>query len=87
MKPSCPTAKSCWWREHEVWILVLFVSVGYFTQLGSLTIRGEESRRICIAEEMLATGDWIVPREQGQVFADPTAAELVAGRSDLVDRR
>jgi 4-amino-4-deoxy-L-arabinose transferase-like glycosyltransferase len=37
----------------------------YFIRIDDLTIRGEESRRATVAMEMLATGDWIVPRQQG----------------------
>jgi 4-amino-4-deoxy-L-arabinose transferase-like glycosyltransferase len=33
-------------------------------------MRGEETRWATGAREMLATGDWIVPRQQGQVFAE-----------------
>ena len=42
----------------------------YFTRLTDLTIRGEESRWARVAQEMLDTGDWIVPRQQGEPFPD-----------------
>lgn len=42
----------------------------YLTHLGSLELRGEEARRILPAQEMLETGDWIVPRIAGEVYAN-----------------
>lgn len=48
--------------------IVLLVVLVYFVRLDDLTIRGEESRRATVAMEMLATGDWIVPRQQGDPF-------------------
>ncbi|HEX4149061.1 MAG TPA: glycosyltransferase family 39 protein, partial [Pirellulales bacterium] len=59
-----------WWRDTEVWLLVLLVVGVYFVRLPALSIRGEESRRIRIACEMLETGDWIVPRQQGEVMPE-----------------
>ena len=53
------------WLEIEVWLLVLLVAVTYFSRLTTLSLRGEESRRARVAVEMLETGDWIVPRQQG----------------------
>lgn len=64
-----PTAAR-WWRESEVWLLVLVVAGIYFVRLPALSIRGEESRRIRVACEMLETGDWIVPRQQGEVMPE-----------------
>jgi 4-amino-4-deoxy-L-arabinose transferase-like glycosyltransferase len=48
--------------------VVLLVVLIYVVRLDDLTIRGEESRRATVAMEMLATGDWIVPRQQGDPF-------------------
>lgn len=53
------------WLEIEVWVLVLLVGVVYFSRLTTPSLRGEESRRARVAVEMLETGDWIVPRQQG----------------------
>lgn len=51
--------------------LVLLAWCGlYAARLTTLTIRGEESRRARVAYEMLETGDWFVPRQQGIPFAD-----------------
>ena len=61
-----------WWLEPELALLLLFVLGAYFTRMTDLTIRGEESRRGLIAREMLTTGDWIVPRCQGEpLFSRP----------------
>lgn len=75
-----------WWRETEVWLLVLVVVGIYFVRLPALSIRGEESRRIRIACEMLETGDWIVPRQQGQVLPErpPLANWAIAAAVVLV---
>jgi 4-amino-4-deoxy-L-arabinose transferase-like glycosyltransferase len=47
--------------------LVLIVAMAYFFQLTKLPIRGEESRRANIAREMIEGGDWIIPRQQGEL--------------------
>jgi len=54
-----------WWCEPEVAILIVLVAAAYFVRLGDLTLRGEEMRRALIGYEMMETGDWIVPRVQG----------------------
>lgn len=53
------------WLELEVWLLVLLVGLIYFSRLTTVSIRGEESRRALAAIEMLETGEWIVPTQQG----------------------
>jgi 4-amino-4-deoxy-L-arabinose transferase-like glycosyltransferase len=59
-----------WWLEPQAGWLLLLVAGIYFSRISTLTIRGEESRRARVAIEMLETGDWIVPREQGRLFPD-----------------
>jgi len=93
---SPPPADSCrvrpWWREWEVAALVVFVLAVYFSRLTTLTIRGEESRRAMVACQMLETGDWIVPRQQHQLyFSRPPLGSwpiavlgLIRGQVDLV---
>lgn len=58
------------WFELEIVVLVLLVSAAFFTRLSALPIRGDESNWAVVAEEMLATGDWVVPRRQGEPFPD-----------------
>jgi 4-amino-4-deoxy-L-arabinose transferase-like glycosyltransferase len=57
-----------WWHEGEVLLLAALVVATYFLRIGDLSIRGEESRWATVAREMIRTGDWIVPRQQGEPF-------------------
>ncbi len=59
-----------WFFEPEAILLLLLVLGVYFTRLTSVSIRGEEPRWATVAREMVWSGDWIVPRQQGLVFAD-----------------
>lgn len=56
--------------EPQAVLLALVVVGIYFTRIGDLTLRGEETRRARVAIEMIETGDWVVPREQGRLFPD-----------------
>ena len=58
------------WAEWEFWAVLLVVGAIYFGRLTTLPVCGEESRWASSAREMIATGDWIVPRQQGQLFAE-----------------
>jgi 4-amino-4-deoxy-L-arabinose transferase-like glycosyltransferase len=58
------------WLEWEVAALVLLVAVAYFTRLTALPVCGEESRWATAAREMIARGDFIVPRQQGTLFPE-----------------
>ena len=61
-----------WWRERELWLLLLLLTGMYLTNLDGITIRGEESRRGRIAWEMLQSGNWVVPTMQDRpVFYRP----------------
>ncbi len=61
-------ARRGWWLEPEAALLILLVLAAYFTRAQVLPLRGEEPTRAQIAQEMVQTGDWIVPREQGEPF-------------------
>ena len=58
------------WREHEFTCLLVLVALVFLPRLAEQTIRGEESRWATVAQHMLATGDYIVPRQQGLPFPD-----------------
>ncbi len=62
--------RTSWWREWEVAALLVLVGLTYFTRLGALPVCGEESRWATAAREMMASGDFIVPRQQGTVFPE-----------------
>jgi 4-amino-4-deoxy-L-arabinose transferase-like glycosyltransferase len=89
---SEPTARSGWRLDWQLAALVLLVAVAYFTRLAVLPVCGEESRWASAAREMIATGDWIVPRQQGTIFPERpplgswamALVGLVRGEVDLV---
>lgn len=51
-------------------LVVVIVAIIYAARLTAQPLVGEETRWATAAREMLATGDWLVPRQQGQVFAE-----------------
>jgi 4-amino-4-deoxy-L-arabinose transferase-like glycosyltransferase len=51
-------------------LLAVFVSLIYGARLTVQPLVGEETRWATGAREMLASGDWVVPCQQGQVFAE-----------------
>lgn len=53
--------------ERGLWVLVVFVLLAYFARMDTLTLRHEEPRRGRIATEMLRSGDFVVPRQQGEL--------------------
>lgn len=74
------TQRVAWWREREFWLLLILASGMYFVRLGTLTIRGEESRWATVSRIMLESGDWIAPRQQFEVFPErpPFANWMIA---------
>ena len=62
----CPAAPLV--CDVEVALLIVAVLAIYFSRLTALPIRGEELRRAMVVREILWTGDWIVPRQQGEPF-------------------
>ncbi|TWU60337.1 Undecaprenyl phosphate-alpha-4-amino-4-deoxy-L-arabinose arabinosyl transferase [Rubripirellula tenax] len=73
--------RSTWWREPTLWLLLIVASVAYFSRLTDRPMRGEETRRGLVAAEMMQSGDWIVPREQGELFLSrpPMQNWIIAG--------
>ncbi len=81
-----------WWKDPWLYALLAVVGATYLVLISDTPIRGEESRWARGAVLMLETGDWIVPRQQGQVFPErpPLNSWLMAicgtvrGEVDLV---
>ena len=65
-----PASNRLWPDAIVIAVLVAVVSLIYGARLGLTPLVGEETRWGNGAREMLATGDWIVPRQQGQVFPE-----------------
>lgn len=57
-----------WLFERELLLLLLLVGGIYLPWLHLPPLRGEETRRAMVGINMLETGDWIVPRQQGDPF-------------------
>ena len=74
-----------WWRERELWLLVLLLAGMYLTNLDGITIRGEESRRGRIAWEMLHSGNWVVPTMQDRpvFYRPPLQNAFIAGVASI----
>ncbi|HEX3871201.1 MAG TPA: glycosyltransferase family 39 protein, partial [Pirellulales bacterium] len=73
---TSPRLPSGLWRldtlaRHADWLLLLVLGLTiYVSRIGTLTIRGEEPRRIRITCEMLERGNLFVQTEQGEIFAE-----------------
>lgn len=95
--PSLPSLshETRWYREWEFYAVCLLVLGIYFTRLTLLPACGEETRVASMAVEMIETGDWVVPRQQGIPFPErpPMGAWCMAlvgmlrGEVDLVAMR
>jgi len=57
-----------WRRLLTPGLLSVFVLLVYTARINTLPLRGEEPRRGQVAVEMMARGDWVVPRQQGTPF-------------------
>ena len=74
-----------WSDAAAAFILIVSVSLIYGARLGLQPLIGEETRWATAAREMLDTGDWIVPRQQAQVFPErpPMTMWLMAAGGSL----
>jgi len=57
-----------WRREWQVVVLILVVAILFLPRITLLGVRGEEPRRAQVAVEMIGSGDWIVPHQQGKLY-------------------
>ncbi len=70
---AAPASATYWGRRNDlvaIALLTLFVAAIYGVRLSLQPLVGEETRWATGAREMLATGDWLVPRQQGRVFPE-----------------
>ena len=73
-------------------MVLLLTGVIFGSRLGEAIPGGEEPRRGQVAREMIASGDWIVPRQQGEPFLSRPPVQiwaialvsLVRGKVDAV---
>lgn len=63
-----PATRSSWPYWAYAALLSAFVLLTFFPRIDDLQTRGEETRWATAAREMAATGDWIMPRQQGEPF-------------------
>ena len=90
MKPAIKEIHRPWWYQPEMAVLALLVGLCYLVRLAALPIAGEEGRWARGATQMIETGDWVVLRQQGQIFPERppmsswamAAAGLWRGRVD-----
>jgi 4-amino-4-deoxy-L-arabinose transferase-like glycosyltransferase len=81
VEPQIPGQISIWpWLEWEAVLLAGIIAAIYFGRLSEMSVRGEESRWATIAMEMIRSGDWIVPQQQGIPFLSrpPLGSWLIA---------
>ncbi|TWT53242.1 Undecaprenyl phosphate-alpha-4-amino-4-deoxy-L-arabinose arabinosyl transferase [Rubripirellula amarantea] len=71
------------WLEATFWISLILTLWIHGTRINQHGLRGEEARRGLVAAEMIRTGDWIVPRQQGTIFLSrpPLQNWIIAGTS------
>jgi 4-amino-4-deoxy-L-arabinose transferase-like glycosyltransferase len=79
-------AATAWSRDPRLALLLALAALFYGCRLASLPLRGEESRWTRVAAEMAASGDWAVPRQQGEPFLSrpPLGSWLIAGSGKLL---
>ncbi len=70
LNESAESSARPWWRSGELLALVVLVVGIYCTRLSAVPVCGEESRWATAAREMIASGDWVVPRQQGTIFPE-----------------
>jgi len=80
--PTVNRPRPKWWNwvKWEALLLTCIVAAIFLIRLADMSIRGEESRWATVAMEMIRTGDWVVPRQQGEPFLSrpPLGSWLIA---------
>jgi 4-amino-4-deoxy-L-arabinose transferase-like glycosyltransferase len=73
------------WLAPELYLILLLGAAIYGSRISTLSIRGEEPRRARVAAEMMESGSWFVPTQQGLLFADrpPLGAWLMSASTQL----
>jgi 4-amino-4-deoxy-L-arabinose transferase-like glycosyltransferase len=87
LRTSPSNSRKKWWKrlEWEAILLAGVVATILLARLPEMSVRGEESRWATVAMEMIRSGDWVVPRQQGQPFLSrpPLGSWLIAACSLL----
>lgn len=75
------TTGAPWWKEWPLLVLLMMVLAIFGSRLTDITLRGEETRKARMAVEHQETGDWLVPRQQGEPFLSrpPLQNWIIAG--------
>jgi len=73
------------WLAPELYLILAIGAAIYGSRISALTLRGEEPRRARVAYEMMESGNWFVPTQQGRLFADrpPLGAWLMSASTEL----
>jgi len=77
------------WLAPELYLILALGAAIYGSRISALSIRGEEPRRARVAHEMMESGNWFVPTQQGRLFADrpPLGAWLMSASTHLCGGR
>ena len=62
------SSRNLWTIFLDLVFLGLVLWIVYFARLGVLPLCGEEPRRAEVAREMIRSGDFVVPRQQGEIY-------------------
>jgi 4-amino-4-deoxy-L-arabinose transferase-like glycosyltransferase len=73
------------WLAPELYLILAIGAAIYGSRISTLTLRGEEPRRARVAYEMMESGNWFVPTQQGLLFADrpPLGAWLMSASTAI----
>ncbi len=70
MATATPATSRAWSDLSAVALIIMIVATIFSARITDMPVVGEESRWATAAREMIATGDWVVPRQQGVVFPE-----------------